>query len=133
MSKPLLYAVNQSSQNIAVDSAVGLGGAVRRCGCELDVSGNSVLIEGSGYYNISLNVVCAPSATGNVTVTLYEDGVAIPGATATMSVSTANNIVTIPINDVVIRQCCCNPSRITCVLTGTASTVTNVTITVKKI
>ena len=133
MSKSVIYVANQSAQNVAVNGIINPGTIIRRFGPNLNLSGNAIQSCGSGYYELSSSITVAPTAIGNVTVTAFKDGVAIPGATATGSVSTANNPVNLNI-ECLIRECCCDSiSSITFILTGTASSVTNIATTVEKL
>lgn len=135
MSQSAIYTVNSSAQNVAVNGIINLGTVIRRFGQNLSLSGNAVQISGAGYYDMDVSITVAPSAVGNVTVTAYKDNIAIPGAVATGSVSTANNPVNLSISSIVRESCpCCEGlSNITFVLTGTASSVTNIATVVEKI
>lgn len=65
-------------------------------------------------------------------MTLYENGVPIPGATATAAVATAENTVTLPIIGTIRKMCCDNGiSNITAVLSA-AGTVNNYAVRVEK-
>ena len=135
MSKSVIYTANSSAQNVAVNGTINLGTIIRRYGNNLGLSGNAIQVAGAGYYNIDASITLAPTATGNVTITAYLDNVAIPGATATGSVSTANNFVNLSISSIIRQacQCCEGLSSITLVLTGTAASVTNVAVVVEKL
>lgn len=134
MSKSLIYTANPSAQNLTSNSIISLGTVVRRFGPNLALSGNAIQVQGGGYYEINSTFTVSPSAVGNVTITAFLDGVAIPGATATGSVSTANNFLTLPITGVFRQpcQCCEGVSNLTFVITGTTSSVANVAVKVKK-
>lgn len=132
MSRSLIQVANQSQQNVAANSIISLGSVQRRFGCNLRLSGNGIEVEGQGYYTIDADVTVAPTAAGTVTVAIYNNGVQIPGAIASGSVSTAANPVTLPINTS-IRQGCCDPAdNLTCVLVAGAGTVQNVSMRVVK-
>ena len=77
-------------------------------------------------------MVVTPTAAGTVTVTLYQDGVPVPGATASTTVAAVDTTVTVPI-DAVVRVFNCNTSALTVVLTGAASTVNNIAVEVNKL
>ena len=135
MSKSAIYTVNQSAQNVAVNGIINLGTIIRRFGPNLDLSGDAIMLNGAGYYDIDASMTLAPTAAGNVTITAYKDNVAIPGATATEAVATANDPVNISISSLVRESCpCCEGlSSITFVLTGTAASVTNAAVVIQKI
>lgn len=75
----------------------------------------------------------APDAVGAVTVTMSKDGVPVSGATASGSVSTAANPSALPITAIVRNACDCDSSILSFNLSGTASTVQNVAVTVVKL
>ena len=133
MSRSLIQTANQSSQGVAENSIISLGQVIRRFGCNLRLNGNAIEIEGAGYYTISGTVTLEPDAIGNASVALYLNGMPIPGAVATGSVSTVGNSVTLPLETTVRQGCACDgASAITCVLAGGASTATNISLRVEK-
>lgn len=135
MSKSLLYTVNSSAQNVNVDGVIVPGTVIRRFGPNLNLSGNAIQIAGNGYYKIGANFVISPTEAGDVTVTAYIDGVAVPGATASGTAAAANDFVTLSIGAVFRQACrCCEGiTNLTFVVTGTASAVTNSAICVERI
>lgn len=133
MSRSLIQTANQSSQTVAVNSIISLGSTQRRFGCNLKLSGNGIEIDGAGYYTVDCAVSVAPTAVGNVTVALYNNGVQIPGAIAYGAVSTAGNSVALPINTTIRQGCCCDSAdNLTCVLLEGAGTVKNISLRVIK-
>lgn len=57
MSKSVIYANNSSTQTtVATGSIINFGSIVRRYGCNLNLSGGNVVIDGSGYYDVDVNV-----------------------------------------------------------------------------
>ena len=134
MSKSLIQTANISSQTIAVGSAISLGSVLRRFGCNCRLNGNAIEISGEGYYTIDVAITATPTAVGNVTVSVLKDGVAIPSATATDSVSTVGNSATLPINTTVRLGCKCDgASSLTVVLTEGAGVVNNISMRVIKV
>lgn len=135
MSKSVIYTANSSAQNVAVNGVINPGTIIRRFGPNLGLSGDAIQIDGAGYYDIDASITAAPTAAGNVTITIFKDGVAIPGATATQSTTAANNPINLSISSLVREfcPCCSGLSNLTFVLTGTAASVTNVAIVVEKI
>ena len=135
MSKTAIYTANTSSQNVVANGIINPGTVVRRFGQGLNLSGNAIQVSCPGYYDCDISVTLAPTAIGNVTVSLYKEGVPIQGMTATESVSTANNPTNLSITGLIRENCgCCDGvSNLTLVLTGTTSAVTNVAMDVHKI
>lgn len=133
MGKSLIQVANQSNQTVADNSIISLGSTQRRYGCNLRLSGNGIEVNGEGYYTIDADVSVAPTAIGNVTVALYNNGVQIPGAIAYGAVSTANNPTTLSINATVRQGCCCDSAdNLTLVLLEGAGVVQNVSMRVEK-
>lgn len=133
MSKSLIQVANQSSQTVAVNSIISLGSVQRRYGCNCRLSGNGIEVDGQGYYTVDAHISVAPTATGNVTVALYNNGVQVPGAIAYGSVSTANNPTTLGITATVRQGCCCDSAdNLTLVLLEGAGVVQNVSMRVEK-
>ena len=133
MSKSLIQVSNQSTQTVAEDSIISLGSVLRRFGCNCRLSGNAIEIIGSGYYTIDCAVTISPSAAGDVTVALYDNGVQIPGAIATGSVAATDDFVTLPIVTTIRQMCCESADNITCVLVTGDGNVTNVSLRVEKV
>ena len=132
MSKAAFYAANTSAQTVvAAGSVINFGDIVRRYGCNCYMSGGNAVVEGIGYYAVDANVSFTGAAASTVLVQLYEDGVAIPGANATVSIA-ANGIGSVAI-PTMVRQRCCVESTITAQISGLAGTVTNASVRVVKL
>lgn len=132
MSRALIQTINPSTQAVTASSIISLGSVLRRFGCNCRLNGNAIEVEGEGYYTIDCDVTMAPTAAGTVAIALYANGAPIPGATATGSVSTAGNPVTLPISTTIRKNCCGGATSITCVLTTGAGNVTNINTRVVK-
>ena len=140
--KSAIYTANTSPATIALTAAqpsatLPLGTVIRRFGCNTQLSGNGILLDGSGYYDVAASVTLTPVAAGDYTVTLYRDGVAVPGATQTVT-AVAAAAVNFNIPALVRLQCCDSSATLTLVLTTTATlpaevAVNNVGVVVEKI
>lgn len=130
--KSALYAAMQTPTAVSVDGVIPLGSLIRRYGCDVALNGNAVNITGAGYYDVDASVTVAPAAAGTVTITIYKDGVAVPGATASETAA-ANGTVDLSIPALVRQVCCAAGSALTLVLTGAAATVNNVALRVQRI
>lgn len=135
MSKSALYAANTSNQTVQVDGIISPGTIIRRFGPNIGLVGNAIQIAGAGYYSFDTSITVAPTAEGEVTVTIYKDGVPVQGATATETAAAAGDSVNLSISAIVREFCsCCDGlSNFTFVLTGTESTVTNIATAVEKL
>lgn len=128
--KSALYSVNSNSQTIAVGGTVNFGNTVRRFGNNIHMSGGNANLIGQGYYDINAHIGFTGLA-GVTTITLYKDGIAIPGAVA--SITTANNALYDVNISALVRNFCCGESTITAVVSGVGATVTNATVKVEKV
>lgn len=130
--KSAIYTANTASTVVAVGSAIPLGSIIRRFGCGVSYNGNAISLNERGYYDIDVGVTFTAAEAGNVTITVYQDGVAVPGATATITTATTQfESVTIPAIVRVLNSCA--SSQITVVVSGTAATFSNVAVTVEKL
>ena len=133
MSRSLIQTVNQSLQTVAANSIINLGSVIRRFGCNLRLNGNAVEVSGEGYYMIDCNITIAPTAAGTVTVALFRNGTQINGATASGSVTTAGNPITLPIQTTIREGCNCEGgTSLTVVLISGAGTVSNIATRIVK-
>ena len=80
MSKSLLQTANVAEQIVADGGVVNPGVIVRRYGPNANLNGNAQTLAGVGYYELTGAISVAPTAAGEVQVTLQQDGVNIPGA-----------------------------------------------------
>ena len=104
----------------ATGTAIPLGTTVRRFDCNAVLSGDGVLLNGQGYFDVDASVTFTPTAAGTYTVTLFKDGVAVPGATQTITAAAAG---TVPVNiPAIVRNQCCD-STSTLMLVVTSATV----------
>ena len=130
--KSALYTAMQAPTEVAANGVIPLGSLIRRYGCDITLNGNAVNIVGKGYYDVDASITVAPTAAGTVTATLYKDGVAVPGATASAAGAAGAPIV-LAFPALVRQACCASGAALTLVLTGAASTVSNVALRVQRI
>lgn len=130
--KSAIYAAMETPVGVAVDGVIPLGSLIRRYGSDIELNGNAVNLLGAGYYDVDASITAAPIADGTVTVTLQQNGVDVPGATASAAAAAG-----VPVNvslPVLVRQVCCAAgSALTLVLSGAASTVDNVALRVQRV
>lgn len=130
--KSAIYAINTSDgSTLAAGSVYAPNQVIRRFGQSCQMSGNGIVIKGSGYYAIDASVTINASAAGDMTVALYLDGVAIPGAVGSTVAAAVGDPVTIPLTALVRLSCDCQESVIT-VVAITAGTSNNLAIKVEK-
>ena len=135
--KSAIYTADPSSTVLTLSTAAGtaipLGTTV---GCNAVLSGNGILLKGQGYFDVDASVTFTPTAAGTYTVTLFKDGVAVPGATQTITVAAAGT-VSVNIPAIVRNQCCDSTSTLTLVATSATVpatvTIDNTAVVVTKI
>jgi hypothetical protein len=132
MSCSAIYTASTGPVTVASGGTIPLGSVIRRYGCAVALNGNAIACSERGYYDVDVSITANPTVAGTVTATLYNNGVAVPGATASASVTTAGNPVALPINALVRVPCCSNAATLSLVLTGNASIVNNVSVVVEK-
>lgn len=127
-----IYTANTSANTITLTEAqpsttIPLGTVIRRFGQNIQLSGNGILLDGVGYYDLSASVTMTPAAAGEFTVSLFRDGVAVPGATQTV---TAAALATIAFNipALVRLQCCDSSASLSLAVTTSATLPATVTI-----
>lgn len=131
--KSAIYTAMQTPTEVAVNGVIPLGSLIRRYGCDISLNGNAVNIVSKGYYDVDVSITVSPTAAGTVTATLIKDGVVVPGATASANAAAAGAPVTLAFPALVRQACCASGSALSLVLTGAASTVSNVALRVQRI
>lgn len=132
--KSNIYAVNTASTAVTANSTIPLTTIVRRYGCDINLLGNAVTLNTPGYYLVNVTATFTAPVAGNVAVTLQNDGVVVPGATAASTITTATTQSSeISINAIVRVFCGSTPDALTLVNTGVAATFSNVAISVVKL
>ena len=130
--KSAIYTANNTPSTITLSVAqpsavLPLGTVIRRFGKNVQLSGNGILLNGGGYFDVDASITLTPVAAGNYTITLFEDGVAVPGAIQTMTVG-AGATVNFNIPALVRLQCCDDSATLTMVLTTTATLPATITL-----
>ena len=132
MSKSAIYTANTGVQAVPVDGVISLGSIVRRFGCGIDLNGNGITIDEAGYYDVNVSVTAAPTVAGAATVTMLNNGIAVPGATATTTAAVAGDDVNVSFESIVRVFCNGNTALLSFVLTGGAASISNVAVVVSK-
>ena len=128
----LIYLVTPTLASILADGILPLSTIARRRSYAIQQSNDSILLNAPGYYKVSINITFTAPAAGDVTVELRQDGVAVPGATATETITTATTEVRTISFDAIVRVPCCGaPSTLTFVNTGVAISSSNIAVNVE--
>lgn len=91
----LLGLKNVSTQSVATDGFVNLGNVYRKY-CKkcngittFSTNGESVTLNQSGIYHITITAIASGDVAGDVTIQLLEDGTPIVGVLSTQTITTA--------------------------------------------
>lgn len=137
--KSNIYAVNTTSAAVVANGTLPLSTIVRRYNgdsrcCGINLSGNSVSLSEAGYYLVNISATFTAPTAGVVTLVLQDDGVAVAGATASTTITTATTEVrTLNLTAIVRVFCGSAPDALTIVNTGVAATFSNIAIDVVKV
>lgn len=135
MSKAFAFIANNTSQTITGGGVVNPGTAAHGFGCiccgrTIQLSGTNINLRDGGYYQVDIGATVSASATGSVTLSLYQDGALV--AQGSETIAAANDPASISFPAGVKVNC---NSVLTIVATATASDpiVTNIYTTVEKV
>lgn len=143
----LLGTKNFTSQDVIENGILNLGAVYRRF-CKringvrtFDFDGNNIVLQQSGMYHITVVATASGSAAGDITLALYENGIAIPGVVATETITTPDTeFRTLTLDYYVLVDDTCVlgnvatvQKAITLVNTGIEATYTNVVVSVDKV
>ena len=123
MSKSAIYAVNTNA-----GTAIPAGGTypitrvIRRYGCDIASDGVGISCNSKGYYKVAAVATLVATDAGVITASLYENGVAVPGASSSVTAAAGDTIV-LPIDAIVSVNCCGTPATLTIVVSGAGTSV----------
>ena len=130
-----IYTVNNTNQAVATTAGtfvtVPLGSVIRRFGRALGLDGGSIVACGSGYFDCEVSASLTPTAAGPITIQLFQDGVAVPGALALVTGSA--NVTEAMSISALVRNCGCDCNSTLSVRVNAPCTVNNLAVVVEKI
>lgn len=144
----LLGIRNTTTQSVPALGTIDLGSVYRRyckknqCGVRtFDTTATSVSLQQQGIYHVTATLVGTGTTAGVVTIQLLENGVAVPSAFSSETITTpATELRTFVIDAYVLVDDACLLGRNTTLIdtlslqnTGVASTFTTVTFNVEKV
>ena len=134
----MISSYNTTSQAIATNGLLNFTTDRILTGCTATRDGQTFQLNKPGYYYVTFNAVAAATTTvGELTVELYNNGVAVPGAEASYTTTTAGDNSNYAFSTIirVLPSCCVvnNTVRLTVVNTGVDATYTNVNINITKL
>ena len=134
----MISSYNITTQTVAANGLLTFTTDRILTGCTATRDGNTFQLNKPGYYYVTFNAVAAATeAVGELVVELQNNGVAVPGAEAASTTTTAGNndnyafatIIKVP------PSCCAidNTAKLTLVNTGVAATFANVNVNITKL
>lgn len=133
MSKTAIYTAMTNSTVVNPGDVVPVGYVQRKVGCGLSANGSSIIITEPGYYSVDVYATYVGTA-GDVTLTLYKDGMAVPGATDTETIATADTQYRASSIGAIVRVYCCAGAQLSVVASGTSTpTIENFAVKVVKL
>lgn len=126
----LLLAANTNMQTLEDRQIINFGTPVRRYGRNINMSGGNVTANGEGYYLVDATVTGTSVVGGIATLQLYANGVPIPGANASETITAAETFaLTVPTG---FRIKCCEEVTITANILNVDTVLSNAAIRVVK-
>lgn len=142
----IIGTINNSSQDVAINGILNLGATYRRfekprCADYYDFTGTSIILQKSGMYHITVTAVASGDTSGVLTLNIAENGVVIPSAFSSETITTATTELRTLVIDYVVLVDTTNvlgyqsvvQKAISLINTGIAATYTNVRINIEKV
>jgi len=138
---------NFTSQEVLANGILNLGAVYRRY-CKringtrtFDFDGNNIVLQQSGMYHITATAVASGQVAGDVTLSLFENGVAVAGVVSTETITTPDTeFRTLVLDYYVLVDSACVlgnvatvSKAISLVNTGVDATYTSVVVNVDKV
>lgn len=143
----LLGTKNFASQTVEANEIVSLGSVYRKY-CKrvngvktFEFDSSEVILQRTGLYHVTATAVASGTEAGDVTLSLYENGLAIPGAFSTQTITTPTTELRTLVIDyyVMVDSTCvlgCNSvvnKAISLVNTGVEAVYSSVVLNVEKV
>ena len=134
--KSLIYVATTTPSAVVANGTLPLATIVRRRGREVNLSGNSIAITdtGSNYYLVTVTATFTAPVAGTIALALQQNGVAVTGATASTTITTATTEVrSLSFSAIVRTFNDCTIDSLTVVNSGLAATFSNIAVAVEKL
>ena len=133
----MISSYNITTQLVAVDGLLTFTTDRILTGCTVTRNGPTFQLNKPGYYYVTFNADAFSATVDAITVELQNNGVAVPGATATITPAVAKDVMNLGYANIIkVPPSCCaidNTANLTLVNTGVAATFTNVNINITKL
>lgn len=134
----MISSYNNTIQNVTPNNPLTFLTDRILTGCTATRDGSTFQLNKPGYYYITFNAnVAATEDLGALTIELFNNGVAIPGAIASETAAVAGNYSNLAFTTIVkISPSCCavnNVGRLAFINTGVAATISNANVNITKL
>lgn len=137
----MIDSYSNTSQAIAVDAAIPFAINSIRTGCTVTHAAGSTTfsLNKPGFYFVTFNSTAAitDATAGDISVQLFNNGVAVPGAITTSTSSAETDIQSLSFSKLIqVKPSCCavsNQTNLTFNNIGLAATFTNVNVVITKV
>ena len=121
MSKALIYTANTAGAEVAIGNTIPVGSIIRRYGRCIDATGSAINLTDEGYYLVDVSATVTAAVAGDVTLALAQNGVPVPGATAAVTIATANTQTENLSITALVRVMYCGNAYLSVLVDGTAA------------
>lgn len=134
----MISSYNTTTQAVLTDGVINFTTDRILTGCTATRNGATFQLNKPGYYYVTFNAVAAATDTvGELTIELYNNGIAVPGAKASKTIATtvANDTYAFSTIIKVPPSCCAvdNTGKLTVINTGVGATYSNANINITKL
>lgn len=134
----MLSSYNTTTQEVVTNGQLTFTTDRILTGCTATRNGQTFQLNKPGYYYVTFNAIgTATTGTGEVSLVLQNNTVAVPGATAASTIGVAEDVASFAFATIIkVQPSCCavdNTAKLTIVNTGVDATFTNVNINITKL
>ena len=133
----MISSYNITTQNVAVDGLLTFTTDRILTGCRVSRNGPAFQLNEAGYYCGAFSASGCATSVADVTIELQKNGIAVPGAIATITPAAVGNTMNFAFATIIkVPPSCCavdNTANLTLVNTGVAAIFTNVNINITKL
>lgn len=131
MAKSLIYTSSTTAVVVPAGSVVPIGTTVRRFGCSIRQTGDSIHLLTPGYYRVYVSATVTPTAASTVGLAILANGSPVTGGMVEAETTAAAQEVNLA-PQTVVRVLGSDSALITVEITGAEATVDNISIIVDK-
>ena len=133
----MISSYNITTQAVLTDGVINFTTDRILTGCTATRDGQTFQLNKPGYYYVTFNAVATATEAGEITATLENNGIAVVGATASMTAGEVGDLVNLAFTTIIkVPPSCCmvnNTGNLTVVNTGVGATYTNVNLNITKL